>query len=114
MTKEVEVLNTQGADATKNPFVKELHSPESKLPVAIEVVLAKPAQHDAYQFAGNIDDRFSFGMDSSSTARSLREIADKIENGEYLVQSGYVLTYAMLDEYPMSVVQLKFHAKRVK
>lgn len=94
---------------------KELHGPGNNFPVA---VAKAPSRHDAYQFTNEVNTEssksFSFGMNREKTAEALREIANRIESGEYILQSGYVLTYAKLDDYAMSVVQVKFHARRVR
>ncbi len=90
--------------------VVELRQPDSKFPVDIT---RKPKQLDAYQFSNYDHPNVTFGMDSKKTADALRAIADRIESGEYMAQSGGVFTYARIDEYVMTCVNIKFHARKV-
>lgn len=91
--------------------VKELRGPDSPFPTAVErIPERKPL--DAYQMASPIRDRVDFGMDSKNTAKVLRDIADRIEAGEYLLQSGGVFTFAVKEDFPMTCVNVKFHAMK--
>ncbi len=90
--------------------IAELRKPGEVFPVD---VARKPRQLDAYQFSNYDNPDVTFGMNQNKTARILRNIADRVESGEYILQSGGVFTYAQRDNYVMSVVNVKFHAKKV-
>lgn len=84
---------------------------ESKLPVA---PILKPHRLDAYQFSNYSDPRYSFGADKEKVAAALRETADKIESGEYVLQSCGIFTRAHIEDYAMTYLTLEFHAKKVE
>jgi hypothetical protein len=54
----------------------------------------------------------SFGMDSKGTAAFLRDLADAIEQGTFVLQSGGVYTQAQIENYTMTVLNLKFHERQ--
>jgi len=56
--------------------------------------------------------RCPFGMDRRHTAQTLREIAENIESGEYVLMSGMVFSQAVIADYVISGVVIKFHEKR--
>ena len=89
----------------------ELHGPDSPFPVA---VAPKQPRLSAYDFSANSrqsDDRrdIQFGMDSFQCAKVLREIADRIERGEYILQSGRVVSFTRIDDFPMTALRLVFY-----
>lgn len=79
----------------------------------VDQILPEVRRLDAYQFSGYDSPNVSFGMDPKKCADVLRAIAERVESGEYILQSGGVFTYAQRDEYHMTVVNVKFHAKKV-
>jgi hypothetical protein len=83
--------------------------PEVKSPILI----VKPHRLDAYEFGLYSDPSFSFGMNKEKAAQVLRETADRIESGEYVLQSGAILTQAAFEDYAMTILTLEFHAKKV-
>lgn len=91
--------------------VAELRGPDSKFPID---VARKPRQLDAYQFGHSYpNEKFTFGMIKEDVAKAVREIADRIECGEYILQSGGVFTYAQRDDYVMTCLNIKFHSTKV-
>jgi hypothetical protein len=99
---------TEG-DAPKNA---ELRGPDSPFPVAVE---PRPPKLSAYDFTSYTGDRSSdgvgiqFGMDQIQCAKVLREIADKIERREYILQSGRVMSSMHRDDFPMTMLRLVFY-----
>ena len=105
--------------------IRELRSADEKfphdatlaenLPIApIEAPKLKPHRLDAYQLGDAYSSRISFGMNGKDTAAMLRESADLIERGEYLLQECNILTRAERDDYPMTYLTLVFHQKKTE
>ena len=90
----------------------ELRGPDSPFPVAVE---PKPPKLSAYDFASYTGQRSSdgvgieFGMDQIQCAKVLRGLADKIEQRQYILQSGRVMSNVRRDDFPMTVLRLVFY-----
>jgi len=79
---------------------------DEKFPVAIA---EKPAKLSAYDFAATTSSEYQFGMDRERAAALLRKLADKIESGEAILQSGRVVTTCSREDYPMTFLRLTFY-----
>lgn len=102
--------------------LKELRDSESPFPVDVVkepypiAPIGKPdlVPHrlDAYQLSGYDGPTASFGMSQHKTAEILRDMANRIESGEYLLQSAGILSRAEKADYHMTYFTLEFHQKK--
>jgi len=53
--------------------------------------------------------KIHFGMNGPDVARQLRALADRFESGDSLAQSGVVYSHGSRDDYPMTVLVLRWH-----
>lgn len=84
-------------------------------PIApIAAPMLKPARLDAYQLSNYDSERFSFGMDNEKTAAILRDMADRIERKDFILQECNILTRAEHDNYQMTFFTLVFHQKKTE
>ncbi len=101
--KELRTADSQFPHDTVDP---------AHLPIApIEKPKLRPHRLTAYEFSGYDSPSVSFGMGRAETAKVLRETADRIESGEYLLQSCGVLSRAEKADYHMTYLTLEFHQK---
>ena len=63
----------------------------------------------AYQFTGQLTTGYEFSIDPKNAAATLREIADKIERGDYLLTNAQLRTLAKGEDFPMTVLRLVIH-----
>jgi hypothetical protein len=59
--------------------------------------------------ANRQDTKFEFGMSNEAAVAALRGLADDLEAGRALIQQATLYRKFKIDDYPMSVVVLKFH-----
>jgi len=93
---------------------RELRGPDSSFPIDAQPIkrriLLDEEHLSAYHIAGK-PGQCSFGMDRQRCADVLRDVADAIESGQYVLQGGGVYTQARRDDYVMTILNLKFHEK---
>jgi hypothetical protein len=63
----------------------------------------------AYKFSGQLSNGYEFSIDPRNAAATLRDIADKIEKGEFLLTNARMLSIAKGEDFPMTVLRLVIH-----
>lgn len=72
----------------------------------------EPKRISAYDFAEKVRFGFRSGISAKRTAESLRSLADSIESGQCLVQSGMMYNIAEGKDFVRSVMIIKFNERR--
>lgn len=79
-----------------------------------QALFSAAALPTGYDFAHNLlsaKESPRFGIDKQKTAEALRELADHIEDGHFILLSGGVYTQARREDFTMTVLNLKFTEK---
>lgn len=85
-------------------MTKELFDPESPFPVAITA-------YDAARVGVGNKCKWRFGLDIARAIKRLRELADKLESKEHLLQGFSVESVADVQDFTMTTVKITFAEK---
>jgi hypothetical protein len=59
-----------------------------------------------YDFTAELSSGYQFSIDPKNVAATLRDIATRIESGEYLLQKARMVTTGTFDDYPLTMLKL--------